>query len=467
MKKRTKIIGTIGPVTENYESLKILSEKGINIFRLNFSHGEYSWHENVIKRIKKLNKNSKENFAILLDTKGPEIRTGDLKKPLELKKGDELILTPDFPITEISNRISVDYGFLAKDIEVGEKILIDNGVMNFIVTGIKKKDVMVEVLDGGILKSRRHLNLPGKEVSLDAITKKDWEDIDFGIKMGVDFIALSFVRTAEEVLELKEYLKKKKAKIDVISKIESYEATQNIEEIIQASDSVMIARGDLGAEIPFSKVPQIQKKIVDLCSLNKTPVIVATHMLESMIENPIPTRAEVTDIYSAVRQKVDCTMLSGETASGEFPIKSVKAMVEVISETENNQLKNWSSVKCNSTDSRSMFSRMASETSLSNEMSAIIVITRSGFMANLISSCRPKKPIFAFTNTPSTRRKAQILWGTEGFGINFSKTPDKTINRACKKLLEHYPEYKGKKYILVSDSLVDNEFIPTLQIRKF
>ncbi len=468
MKKRTKIVATIGPATESYEVLKKLSEKGVNVFRLNLSHGTQAWHKNVIKRIKKLNQKSSENFAILLDAKGPEIRTGDVKTPINLKKGDEIILIPESTKTKNAEKLSVSYDHLAKDVKIGEKILVDNGTMSFEVIGKKKGEVTVKVLNGGILESRRHLNLPGKEVSLNPITKKDWNDINFGIKMKVDFIALSFVRDGKEIMQLKKHLKSKKAKIGVVAKIESFEATKNLEKIVKASDVVMVARGDLGAEIPFSRVPQIQKEVIDLCSKNRKPVIVATHMLESMIKNPMPTRAEVTDIFQAVQQKTDCTMLSGETTTGKFPIKSVEAMSEIIIETEKKLFDQWIFKKREVTDLRELFSKMAAEiTEDYDDLSAIVVITRSGFMANLVSSFRPRVPIYAFTNTPATQRKMQMLWGIKGFEIKFSKTPDATLEQARKKILKKYPKLKGKKFALVSDSIANEKFVPTLQIREF
>ncbi len=300
------------------------------------------------------------------------------------------------------------------------------------------------------------------------LPKKDWKDIKFGIEMGVDFIALSFVRSDVEIKELKAFLKEQNSNIEIIAKIESFEATKNLEKIIEAADGVMVARGDLGAEIPFSHVPQVQKDIIELGAKYQKPVIVATHMLESMIENPIPTRAEVTDIFVAVHQKADCTMLSGETAAGKFPLKSVETMAEVIMETEKNELKNWEYRDIKTNDTRSEFCKSAARIAGDMEdVVAIMVITRSGFMANMVSSFRPCVPIYAFTNEPSSRRKMHILHGVQSYRIDFSITPQKTIQRARQKFLEFNPDHKGKKYILVSDFMVDDEFVPTLQIREF
>jgi len=468
MEKRTKIIATIGPACEKFETLKKLAIAGVDIFRLNFSHGTHEWHGEIIKKLQRLNQKSEKNFAILLDTKGPEIRTGDLVAPIQLKKGEKITLTSNFIETGDTTKIAVNYDAFADDIDVGERILVDNGVMNLRVLSKSGRSVECEVLDGGTLESRRHLNLPGKDISLDSITKKDWADIEFGIKMGVDFIALSFVRRADEIREVRRFLAEKNSKIEIIAKIENLEATRHLATIAESADGMMVARGDLGAEIPFAQVPQMQQAIVDISAKFRKPVIVATHMLESMIDNPIPTRAETTDIATAVWQSADCVMLSGETAAGKFPEKSVLAMAKIARTTEEHQLKSWKFRDLPVSDDRIEFCKIASKIAEDlPEITAIVVITRSGHMASMLASFRPKVPILAFTNEPATRRKMQILWGTHPFRIEFSATPQKTILRARKKVLRELPEQKGKKYVLISDFLVDDEFVPTIQIREF
>jgi pyruvate kinase len=470
MRKQTKIVATIGPVSSNYESLEALAKAGVNVFRLNFSHGTHEWHGEVIKRIKRLNQKSTESYAILLDTKGPEIRTGDIKKPIFLEKDSELILTVDKTPYEESGKIEVSYDAFINDVEVGEKILVDNGVINLEITKKTDKDIYCKVLDGGELSSRRHLNLPMKDVSLASITKKDWKDIDFGIEMGVDFIALSFVRKADEIYEVKKYLAEKNAKIDIIAKIESYEATKHIGVITEAADGIMVARGDLGAEIPFYQVPRIQRELVSTAGKFQKPVIVATHMLESMIQNPIPTRAETTDVSEAAWQRADAVMLSGETAGGKYPIKSVETMAKIVQEAEKNYLETRKIREIEVSSDRSEFAKIAARMAFDlDNIAAIFVITRSGYMGNLVSSFRPKVPIFAFTNEPKTRRKMDLLWGVQSFRIEFSSTPQKTIERAQDHFTRHInmDEFKNKKFILISDMLVEGTFIPTLQIREF
>ena len=463
--RKTKIVATIGPVSCEYDQLKALAEAGVNIFRLNFSHGTHEWHGEVIKRIKRLNQEMPEKYAILLDTKGPEIRSGDLKKPIPLNVGDEVILSIDHPDYEKDGKISVNYDGFVSDVSVGDKILVDSGIMSWEVISKTEVDVVCKVLDEGELTSRRHLNIPGKDVSLDPITPKDWEDINFGIEMGVDFIALSFVRHAEEINTLKDYLHKKKSKISIIAKIESYEATNHLGVITKAADGIMVARGDLGAEVSMAEVPALQIEIIETAAQYKKPVIVATHMLESMIEHPVPTRAEVTDISTAVWQSTDATMLSGESAGGEYPVRSVETMSEIIIEAEKisgeNPLRNLVV-----SDEREAFALTAATMPFDlPEVEAIMVITRSGQTARLVSSFRPHVPIFAFTNETTTRRQLQLVWGVHAQLIDFSSVPEKTIERAEAAFLAQNPDWKGRRYVLVSDFIVEDKFIPTLQVR--
>ncbi len=466
--KYTKIVATVGPVSEDFESLERMAETGVNVFRLNFSHGTHEWHGEVIKRIKRLNKKLTHNVAVMLDTKGPEIRTGDLEVPIELKKGAELVLTISQFDPKKEQKVAVNYDGFINDVEEGEKILVDNGVMNLKVKKKTKTDIICEVLDGGQLTSRRHLNLPMKDVSLASITEKDWKDIKFGVEMGVDFIALSFVRRADEIRELQDFLKKEKAHIDVIAKIESFEATKHLGTICEAADGVMVARGDLGAEIPFSQVPKVQREIIDTAKNFQKPVIVATHMLESMIHHPIPTRAEVTDVSTAVFQRADAVMLSGETAGGEYPLKAVATMAEIAKETEKEYMDTRTIRDLPVDSDRGAFAKLSTRLAAAlDDVMAIVVITRSGYMANLVSNFRPKVPIFAFTNVPSTRRRMQILWGVESYRIQFSSDPEKTIARAKEEFLDKNPDWKGKKFVLAADSMVDGKFVPTLQIREF
>ena len=463
--RKTKIVATIGPSSESYEQLETLARAGVNVFRLNFSHGTHEWHANVIKRIKRLNKEHPGKYAILLDTKGPEIRSGDLRIPIELETGDTLTLSTRAGDYAKTGKVGVSYDAFVNDVEVGEKILVDSGVMRWKVLSKDDTDVVCEVVDGGELTSRRHLNIPGKDVSLEAITEKDWSDIAFGIGMGVDFIALSFVRHADEIYELKNYLSEQHHKAAIIAKIESFEATKHLEEIVQASDGVMVARGDLGAEIEMAEVPGWQLEIVQTAAHYKKPVIVATHMLESMIEHPVPTRAEVTDISAAVWQSADAVMLSGETANGEYPVRSVETMRDIVKVAE----RSISSEEVRDlpiVNEREAFALAACTMPLDlPEVEAIVVITRSGQTARFVSGFRPGVPVFAFTNETKTRRQLQLVWGVNSYLVDFSSDPEKTIQRAEKAFLQCHPDWEGRKYVLVSDFIVEDKFIPTLQVR--
>ena len=326
-------------------------------------------------------------------------------------------------------------------------------------------DIYCRTLDDGILSSRRHLNIRGKSADLPSITPKDWQDIDFGIEHGVDFIALSFVKTAEAIVELQQYLLQKKAKIDVVAKIESAEAIPHLDEIIAVADGVMIARGDLGAELPFEEVPHLQEEIAGKCRQAGKPVIVATHMLESMIINPTPTRAEVSDITQAVLQGVDCTMLSGETATGKYPLKAIEIMDAVTLRTEKQQLLDPEVRVEVSNNAKYEIVRSAAILNNNLQAKATLVITRRGLMAVLLSRCRPNGPIYAFTNTSHVRRRLAIHWGILPFMVKFSKSPETTICRAISLLSQKNILRKNDRIIVVSDIVADGKFIETVQVR--
>lgn len=466
--RRTKIVATIGPRTESYDSLKALAQAGVNVFRLNFSHGNHQWHGRVIERIKKLNQELGTHYAIMLDIKGPEIRTGDLKEPKVLRKGEDLVLTVDHEGYEEKGKVSVNYDAFIHDVESGDTILVDNGFMTLQVKEKKDKDVICEILDGGELGSRRHLNLPGKDVSLDSITEKDWEDIKFGVEQNVDFIALSFVRTPKEVHTIKKFLEKQKSNIQVIAKIETLDATEHLGGIFEASDGIMVARGDLGAEVPFTQVPLLQWEMAQLAAKYKKFSIVATQMLESMSSRPMPTRAEVSDVFAATWQRHDCVMLSGETANGQYPIKSVQTMNNIAVETENAYLKKRGIRRIEADDERTEFCKNAGIAAEDlDEVAAIVVVTRSGKMARLMSAFRPRSPIFVMAEDAKVCRQCELLWGTEVFRVKFYDEPEKTIQQAITILLASKPELKNQKFVLLSDILVGSEMRPALQIRTF
>jgi pyruvate kinase len=359
----------------------------------------------------------------------------------------------------------VRYDGFVNEVAVGDIVLIDGGVLSLKVKEIKGKDVVCASLDDGILTSRRHVNIRGKSADLPSITDKDWQDINFGIENNIDFIALSFVRDASFITKLQEYLLEKKAPIHILAKIESAEAIPHLDEIIAVADGVMIARGDLGAELPYEEVPLLQDEIIRKCRQAGKPVVVATHMLESMIVTPTPTRAEVTDITHAVLQGTDAIMLSGETATGKHPIKALETMDTVARRIEK-KMKEETRVRVAVSDnSKEEIARSAAI--LNNNLKAVgtLVITRRGLIAALLSRCRPGAPIFAFTNTTHVRRRLGIYWGVHAHRIKFSKDPETTIQRAIEKLKRGENVISGDRIIVLSDILVAGKYIETVQVR--
>ena len=334
MIKRTKIICTIGPATESFISLKRLHKAGMNVARLNMSHSNHSNAKKIIDRIRKLNKQVKNPVGILLDTQGPEIRTGDTSEVVNLEPGQLVSFTVRDEIDVETTSIRVHYDELIQSVSVGTLISLDNGLLNFKVLKKTKNQLECKVLDGGKLGSKRHVNLPGIRINLPSITEKDKRDIAFGLKENVDFIALSFVRDASDIEDLKKILKTKIKKIKIISKIEDREGLSNIDDICKVSDAVMVARGDLGIETDLANLPNVQRKIMSSCAKYGVNSIVATHLLESMIENPTPTRAEVTDVANAIYEGADAVMLSGETTIGKYPIEAVNFISRIATQTE-------------------------------------------------------------------------------------------------------------------------------------
>lgn len=463
--RRTKIICTIGPSTCRYEQLEKLAECGMNVARLNMSHGTHEWHRGVIKSIRTLNEKAMYNVAILLDTKGPEIRSGDLKKEVVVQKGTRFVFTirREAEYDDYCTEVSYD-GFI-HDVEVGDVILVDGGIISFMVLEKTDSDIICECIDGGILTSRRHLNVRGRSATLPSITSKDWEDIEFGIAEGIDFIALSFVKEAEVIRDLKRKLEARHIAIGVIAKIESAASIPHLDEILEVCDGAMVARGDLGAEIPLEDVPLVQEKIVSECWRMGKPSIVATHLLESMIVYPTPTRAEVSDIAVAVNSRADAIMLSGETALGRHPFKAVEVMNKVAIRIEESQLAEKKISVPPSMQPKEEMVMSASIIANNLETAALIVITRRGLMASLLSRCRPNPPIFAFTNTSNVRRKLNLYWGVHPFRIGFSKDPEKTLQRAIQLLKQKKSLAGGDRIVVVSDILVGDDYVETIQLR--
>lgn len=445
--------------------LEKLARAGMNIVRLNMSHGDHASAAKTIKSIKTLNRKVTYPVAILLDTQGPEIRTGDLTSELELKNGSIIsISVRDVTAVEESS-FHIHYDELIETVKVGDRITVDNGIINLEVLEKHEDRIMkCRVIDGGILKSKRHVNLPGIRVNLPAITKKDKADILFAMEQGVDFIALSFVREAKDVLELKQLMGRKAGKIKIIAKIEDQQGVSNLEEIIDVSDGIMVARGDLGIEINVAELPNVQRRIVRLCAEKGKRVIVATHLLESMIENPIPTRAEVTDVANAIYEEVDAVMLSGETTIGKHPIRCVEQLDEIASTTESIRGLEFTNELIKSTDKQHL-AATAVELAESLNAQGIVVITRRGLMADYVTNCHPQKTrIYAFTNDSQTRRRLILNRNLSPFRTAFSRDPERTLQNAFDVLKGRAEFQTGDKVVVISDVLAGIG-IEAIQIR--
>ncbi len=465
--RRTKVICTIGPKSDSKNQILKLARAGMNIARLNMSHGEHKWYESVIKNINTVNKRYGFNIAIMLDTKGPEIRTGDLPDPVKVKKGQMLTLTVCGAVNLAPNTIWINYDHFVKDVRVGDKILIDNGLLKLRVIKKTSTEVGCECLNNYVITSRRHVNLPKISLKLPAITKKDWKDISFAIKNEVNFIALSFVRRAKDIEQVKAYLIKKKVNISVIAKIESHESIPKIEQIIKASDGVLIARGDLGAELPYYEVPVLQREIINICNEMNKPVIVATHILESMIQHSAPTRAEVSDLSQAVFQRADATMLSGETAIGGYPVESVKTMVNVINRIEEEIYKEDMVILHDTSSEKEEMAEAASVMATNLKIKAILVFTHTGRLALLVSRCRPNSSIFAFSRTEGIDKKLQLAFGVYPFHYTAPDNSEKKIMKAFQILRKKHFLKKGDKVIVISDiRITGDKCVQSIQVRE-
>ena len=414
--KKTKIICTLGPNADNRDTLKALAESGMDIARFNFSHGDHEEQKARFDMLKSVREEVKKPIAILLDTKGPEIRTGLLENGarVQLHEGEEFTLTSR-EIEGNSKIVSQTYPQLAKDVKPGDTILIDDGLIALKVKEINGGDVVCTVQNGGELGQRKGINVPNVRVNLPGITKKDREDIIFGIEQGIDFIAASFVRDADAIKEIKAILKEHNAEhVDVIAKIENGEGIKNIDRIINAADGIMVARGDMGMEIPAYEVPHVQKMIVQKCNSKYKPVIIATQMLDSMIRNPRPTRAEVTDVANAIREGADAIMLSGETAMGKYPLEALKMMVQIAESTEQyldyESMPDYRSLRGDANVS-SAVGVAAVRTATNVQAKCIVTPTMSGQTARLMSNFRSRIPVFAVTPNDWAQRKMQIYWG--------------------------------------------------------
>lgn len=451
---KTKIVATVGPASNNKDTLRKLILAGADVFRLNFSHGKHEDHEKVIHLIRELNKELGTYVGILQDLQGPKIRVQEVEN-----NGVELLPGAKFTITTIqqlgtAEKASTSYQALPKDVKAGDAILIDDGKLELKVLSTDGVEVVTEVVYGGTLKSKKGINLPNTAVSAPSLTEKDMEDLLFGLKHQVDWVALSFVRKASDIEQLRKIVLEHNKHTKIVAKVEKPEAIANMDEIIASTDAVMVARGDLGVEIPNEEVPLIQKQLVRKCNVAGKPVIVATQMLESMIDNPRPTRAETSDVANAVMDGADCVMLSAESASGKYPVEAVKTMVRIIRNVE----EKFSSLynKDFGLDAGSSYYysdqviHAACELAKSTNAKAICSITGSGYSAFRISRHRPKSDIFIFTRHQHLLTRMSLLWGVRAYYYERNKSDDQTFDEIESILLENNHVRPGEVFVKIS-----------------
>ena len=462
--RKTKIICTLGPATESAEVLHAMIAAGANIFRLNMSHATHDWVRVIVPRIRAIAKELDVIVGILMDTQGPAIRTGDLPTKLDLNVGDVFEFTVRGGKSEELYSVDVNYDGLIDDISVGDVVLVDNGNIHMKVLAKDGNKIRCEVLTAGVMGSRRHINLPGVKVNLPPLTEKDLADVAVGAELHVDFVALSFCREPGDVEVLRKVLREHGSTARIVSKIEDQLAVKNIVEIIQATDVIMVARGDLGIECPMEDLPIIQRRIVKRCLAKGVPVIVATHMLESMITNPVPTRAEITDVANAVFEQADAIMLSGETTVGKYPVQCVEVMNKVAERIERTGGMGFADEAVLENDRKKT---VRSAVTLANSMPDVrlVVFTRRGTMADYVSNLRPNGPIHAFSPTIEICRKMIVNWGTYPHYMPFDPNPNRTISAAINVLVSQGHAKAGDHLVIVSDMLAGEERFDTIQLR--
>ncbi len=449
--KKTKIVATIGPATESEEMLTKMLKAGMNVMRLNFSHGDFAEHQNRVNNLRSAMNKSGMRAAILQDLSGPKIRLGEFYQDrVELKSGDKIVITTE-KIVGDEKRVSINYKEFPKEVKPGDKVMVDDGKKQFEVLSIKGNEVTCKIVVGGNTKGRRGVNLPDTDISMSCLTEKDLKDVEFGIKNKVDFIALSFVRKPSDIVELREILKKKKCNAQIIAKIETPQAVKNIDEIISLVDGLMIARGDLAIEVPYQKVPGYQKMMIQKCNDAGKPVITATQMMESMIKSPVATRAEVSDVANAILDGTDAVMLSEETTLGEFPINAVTVMATVAAEIEANYPER-SIVRVGvNGDTNIADSITSSVVKTSHDVGAkvIVALTDSGFTARMVSRHKPQATILALTSHEETSNKLCLSFGCKSVTVpRYDSIKDvvKMVREYCvkEKLVK-----KGDKVVVV------------------
>jgi len=464
--RRTKIVATLGPATSAPAMLARLIDAGANIFRLNMSHATHDWVRRIVADIRAAAAARHRHLGIMLDTQGPAIRTGDLPVPLDLKPGQKFTLTVRGERSEEERSVDVNYANFINDISVGDTVLLDNGALQMKVLAKHGNKVECEVLTEGTLGSRRHINLPGVKVSLPALTAKDIADVKLGLELGVDFIALSFVREARDLLQLREHFAGVNDPPLIIAKIEDQQAVKNLEAIVREADGIMVARGDLGIEIPYEELPIVQRRIVKTCLRLGKPVIVATHMLESMIDSPMPTRAEVTDVANAVFEQADAIMLSGETTIGKYPVQCVEVFHRIALRIERSGGANFYE-QAELTEARQKMVRSAVVMANELKAEAILVFTRHGGMARYTGWLRPRHSrIYGVCAREPIARGLTLSWGVTPMVVPFDMiNPENTIESAFKALVAEDRLKKGDTVVVIGSILVADQIVDAVQMR--
>lgn len=469
----TKIIFTIGPATESEPVLERLIKRGADVCRFNMAHADEEWFRRTVQRVKRCCARVNRQVALLMDVKGPEIRTRDVVEPITLEEGDTVVIAYQAAKTSCARdadgvvRVGVNYPEIAQDLPPGGTVLIDSGLIRLAVDAVRDAEVWCRVMVPGTLGSRRHVNLPGVRVKLPALTEKDRQDVQVGVEEGVDFFALSFVREARDLFELRRELYKWNSRAQIIAKIEDASGVAQLNEILDASEGLMIARGDLGIEVPFEQLPIFQRRAVDRCLAVGKPVIVATHMLESMIHSPIPTRAEITDVSNAVREMADCVMLSGETSIGKYPEQCLDVLNRILLTMEKHMPGNFRTQIELTTPKEKMLAA-AGKLAESLGKSAIIVFTRSGHLVRLLAAQRPKEtPIFAFTDEENCFRQMLILWGVEPFLMDLKGETEQVIQNAFDWLKRGGWGAAGDPVVIITNVLgAGRKIIDSLEVRE-
>jgi len=460
MAKQTKIIATMGPSSENKETMKKLAESGMNAIRLNFSHGEYDWHKKIIKSIRELSKEMNVPIAIWADLQGPRIRVGNAES-FEIKKG-EIIRVSDKKTTD-EKELVIDSDNISSSLKVGERILIEDGLKQLKIVEKNGDSIKAEVIAGGEINPRKGINVPDTNLHFGAVTKKDEEDLEFLMSQDIDYVALSFVSNAKEIEETRKKIKKllgrEKNLPHIVAKIERKEAIKNLDEIIKAADAVMVARGDLGIEMDESKVILFQKEIISKCLMNVKPVIVATQMLDSMIRNPIPTRAEVADVSNAVIDHTDAVTLSGETAGGKYPVEAVSTMSEIIQNTEESPFDDINPGYLDDAifSDYSSIINSAHELAKTSSAKAIVMFSDTGFTGRLMSHHRPEQMLLVATDNPKTYDQLSIVWGVESYLFNKGNEKEKLIDQLIKRAKKEKKLSSGDKIIVIIGRMPGNE----------